>query len=308
MGQQIVECVPNVSEGRDRAKVGQLAAAVAETPAAALLDIHSDADHNRSVITFAGRPRAVLEAAVRLAGRAAELIDLNHHHGAHPRIGALDVLPFVPYRGLTLADCAELAAAAGEEIWTRHAVPVYLYEAAARRPERVNLAAVRRGQFEQLRELALTDPERRPDIGGPALHPTGGAVAAGARKVLIAYNILLDTPDVTLARRIARQVRASSGGLAGVKAMGVALASRNTAQVSMNLTDYEVTPPHVVFDAVRRAAEAAGAGVRASELVGLIPRKAIELAGETDLRWENLTPNSILENRIEQALASGTLE
>ena len=295
---RIVVCVPNVSEGRDRAKVAEIAAAVEEEPGARLLDLHIDADHNRSVLTLAGPPDSVLDAAVRLARRSIESIDLNRHSGAHPRIGALDVLPFVPWRGVSVGDCARLAARAGEEIYRLTGVPSYLYESAARRLGCRNLAHVRRGQFELLREMVLSDPERCPDIGGPALHPTAGAIAIGARKLMIAYNIQLETADAEVARRIARKVRSSSGGLPDVKAMGLYLPSRNLAQVSMNLTDFEVTPPHVAFEAVRQEAGGEGIAIRSSELIGLIPRKALDLAAGHDLLWENLTPSSVLENRL----------
>jgi glutamate formiminotransferase len=305
---RLVECVPNISEGRDAGVVDRIAGAAESVSGVWLLDRQSDADHHRSVLTFVGEPEAIVEAAVQIAGRAVELIDLNGHQGAHPRIGALDVLPFVPLRGVTLAECARMAVRAGEEIWRRHGVPVYLYEAAARREGRRNLAAVRRGQFERLREAAASEPDRRPDIGGPGLHPTAGAVAAGARRLMIAYNILLASDDVGAAKQIARAVRASSGGLPEVKAMGVALDSRGLAQVSMNLTDFRVTPPHVAFEAVRTRAEALGIGVRASEIVGLIPRKALEMAEDHDLRWENLSDDAILENRLAQVVRGAAIE
>jgi glutamate formiminotransferase len=296
--EKLILCVPNISEGRDRAKVESIAAAVEETPGARLLDLHMDADHNRSVLTLAGPPEAVFDAAVRLACRAVKLIDLNSQTGAHPRIGALDVLPFVPLRGVSIEDCAVLAAEAGAEIFRRTGVPSYLYEAAARRPGRCNLADIRRGEFEGLRVDVLRNAARRPDIGGPALHPTAGAIAIGARNLMIAYNIQLGTADVEVARRIARKIRFSSGGLPHVKAIGLYLPRRHLAQVSMNLTGYEVTPPHVVFEAVSEAARLEGTTVRASELIGLIPRKALDLAAGRDLLWENLTPSSILENRL----------
>jgi len=305
VGERIVECVPNVSEGRDRRAVDAIAGAVRETDGAWLLDTHVDPDHNRSVLTFAGEPEAVVQAAVRLAGHAVELIDLSRQRGVHPRLGALDVLPFVPLRGISMEECAELAVRAGEEIWRGHRIPVYLYEHAARRPGRRNLADVRRPQFEGLRDAAPADASSRPDIGGPGLHPTAGAIAVAARKILIAFNIQLETGDISVARRIARRIRASSGGLPAVKAMGVLLASRNLAQVSMNLTDFEMTPPHVAFEEVSREAEREGTSVLASELVGLIPEKAVRMAGGRNLLWENLTPASILENRLAEAVDQG---
>ena len=297
----LVECVPNFSEGRDSATVEAIAAAIGAAPEARLLDRHVDADHNRSVITFAAPAASVGEAAIRGIEEAVARIDLNRHTGGHPRIGAADVVPFVPIEGVTLADCAKIAAGVGEELWRRLRLPVYIYEAAARRPDRVNLANLRRGQFEGLREEVRTNPARRPDFGDAELHPTAGATAVGARKFLIAYNINLSTSDIEVARRIARTIRASSGGLPCVKAMGVLLASRNQAQVSMNLTDFEQTPIREVFDAVRREAARYGAAIQASELVGLIPRRALERTTPADLQLENFRQDQILENRLAAA-------
>jgi glutamate formiminotransferase len=298
MMERLMECVANVSEGRDGAKVERITASVSEESGCWLLDTQSDEDHNRTVVTFAGAPGALVRAAVSLAGRCAKLIDLNEHRGVHPRIGALDVLPFVPLSGMGMAECVACAELAGREIWEHHGIPAYLYGEAARRVSRRSLADVRRGQFEKLRDLAGADPTRLPDIGGPGLHPKAGAVAVGARKAMIAYNIQLETADVEIAGGIAKQVRESSGGLSNVMAMGVFLRSRGLAQVSMNLTDFETTPPHVVFEAVRHEAEALGVSVKGSEIIGLIPRRALDLAGERDLMWENLTPSSVLENRL----------
>jgi glutamate formiminotransferase len=244
---QLVECVPNFAEGRDRSKIDAIAAAIREVPGVFLLAQESDADHNRSVITLAGDPEAIVEAAVRAVGKAAELIDLTRQTGAHPRIGATDVVPFIPLEGVSLDDCVILAKKAGREIWTRYRIPVYFYEAAAQRPDRVNLENIRRGQFEGLGEELLSNSERAPDIGDGRLHPTAGATVVGARKFLIAYNINLNTPDLSIAKKIAKKIRFSSGGLPFVKAMGVDLRARNLAQVSMNLTDFEQTPIHLVF-------------------------------------------------------------
>ncbi len=304
MDKPVVECVPNFSEGTDLAKVDEIVKAITSVPGVLLLDRQSDADHNRSVITFAGEPKVVVEAAVRGAGRAVELIDLNRHTGVHPRIGALDVLPFVPLQNVRIEECAALAVTAGEEIWKRFHVPVYLYGAAARYPDRRQLAAIRRGQFEGLRKEVPGNPERRPDIGGPELHPTAGACAAGARKILIAYNIQLATSDVAMARRIAGKIRSSSGGLPAVKAMGVFLKSRNQAQVSMNLTDFEQTAPHEVFAVVKQEAERLGCGVAGSEIIGLIPRRAIEMAAGSELQLENFRPGIILEDRLAEVAAA----
>ena len=298
----LVECVPNFSEGRDPAKVQAILAAIREVPGVFVLAHESDIDHNRSVITLAGAPDAVAEAAVRAVGKASELIDLTRQTGAHPRIGATDVVPFIPVHGVTLEDCVSLAKKAAHEIWRRYRIPVYLYEAAAQRPERTNLEKIRKGQFEGLREEALTNPDRAPDIGEPRLHPTAGATVVGARKFLVAYNINLDTPDVEIAKKIAKTIRFSSGGMPCVKAMGVDLRARNLAQVSMNLTDFEQTPVHVVFEAVKREAARYGAGIVGSEIVGLIPRRAIEMTADAYLKVENFSPAQVFENRLEESL------
>jgi glutamate formiminotransferase len=294
----IVECVPNFSEGKDERKVGAIAAAIASVAGAAVLDITLDPDHNRSVITFAGPPDSLGEAALRAVAQAVETIDLSHQRGVHPRIGAADVVPFVPVQDITLAECATLATAVGEQIWRRLGVPVYLYEAAARRADRVNLEDIRRGGFERLRELARTDPDRHPDFGEAGLHATAGACVVGARKFLVAFNVNLNTPDVTVAQEIAKKIRTSSGGLPNVKAMGVRLDSRNLAQVSMNLTDFERTPVWEVFAAIRDQAAARGVAVAGSEIIGLIPRKALEGSEEWLPTVENFHPGVILEDRL----------
>jgi glutamate formiminotransferase len=295
---RLIECVPNFSEGRDLVKVDAIVAAMTGIPGAWILDRTSDADHNRSVITLAGEPEAVAEAAIRGVGKACELIDLTKQSGAHPRIGATDVLPFIPLEGASVEECVALARRAAREIWERYRIPVYFYEAAATRPERVNLENVRKGQFEGLREGALRDPDRSPDVGEPRLHPTAGATAVSVRKVLIAYNIHLNTSDVTIAKSIAKAIRFSSGGLRHVKAIGVNLISRGIAQVSINLTDFEQTPLHRVFEMVKREAERHGCKVVGSEIIGLLPRRAIELSAEYYLQLENFSPARILENRL----------
>jgi glutamate formiminotransferase len=299
---RLIECVPNFSEGRDPTKVEALVKALGSVPGAWVLDRESDADHNRSVITVAGEPEAVAEAALRGVGAAAELIDLTRHTGAHPRIGAADVVPFIPIECFTIEDCAALARRVGHEIWERYRIPVYFYESAATRPERVNLENVRKGQFEGLREQVLRDPDRSPDIGEPRLHPTAGAVAVGARKFLIAFNINLNTPDVSIATKIAKAIRFSSGGLRYVKAMGVDLKARGLAQVSINLTDFEQTPIPRVFEMVKREAERYGCAITGSEIVGLIPRAAIEQTAQFYLQIENFSPALVLENRLAAAL------
>jgi glutamate formiminotransferase len=294
----IVECVPNFSEGRDAGKVNAIAEAVRSVDGARVLDCTMDPDHHRSVITFAASAETVGEAALRAVAKAVELIDLRAHRGAHPRLGAADVVPFVPVEGVTIADCVRIAEETGARIWSRLGVPVYLYEAAARVAERAPLENVRRGGFEGLREEVTVNPARRPDFGGPELHPTAGATIVGARKFLIAYNVNLNTADVEIARRIARAIRQSSGGMPCVKAMGVLLASRNQAQVSMNLTDFETTPVHAVYEAVAAEASRYGVTIAASELIGLVPRKALEQAAAHFLRIEKFRSGMILENRL----------
>jgi glutamate formiminotransferase / formiminotetrahydrofolate cyclodeaminase len=299
---RLIECVPNFSEGRVPARVDAIVSAMREVPGVFLLDSESDADHNRSVITLAGEPEAVAEAALRGIGKAAELIDLNHQSGAHPRVGATDVVPFVPIEGVTLEECVTLSKKVGREIWERYKIPVYFYEAAAQKSERVNLENIRKGQFEGLREEVLRNPDRAPDIGEPRLHPTAGATVVGARKFLIAYNINLNTPDVEIAKRIAKTIRYSNGGLRYVKSMGVDLRARSLAQVSINLTDFEQTPIHRVFEMVKREAERYGVGVVGSEIVGLIPKRALELTADYYLQLENFSPAQVLENRIEASI------
>jgi glutamate formiminotransferase len=302
---RLIECVPNFSEGRDLAKVDALVDAMSGVPGAWVLDRTSDVDHNRSVITLAGAPEAVAEAAIRGVGAAAKLIDMTRQRGVHPRIGATDVLPFVPLESVSMEECVALARRVGSEIWERYRIPVYFYEAAATRPERVNLENIRKGQFEGLLVDTLRDPDKSPDIGEPRLHPTAGATAVGTRKLLIAYNIHLNTPDASIAKKIARAIRFSSGGLRHVKAIGVELKARGVAQVSINLTDFEQTPLHRVFEMVKREADRHGTAVTGSEIIGLLPRRAIELSAEYYLQFENLSPARILENRL--AAASGAV-
>ncbi len=255
-----------------------------------------DADHNRCVITLVGEREAIQEAAIRGVGKAAELIDLNQHQGAHPRMGAADVVPFIPIEGVSIEDCVVMARHVGEQIWKRYQVPVYLYEAAATSPERQNLENIRRGQFEGIRAEIATNAARKPDFGEARLHPTAGACVVGARKFLIAYNIFLNTPDVDIAKKVAKAVRFSTGGLRFVKAAGFLV--RGQAQVSMNLTDFEQTPIHRVFEMVHREAERYGVTPTSSEIVGLIPKKALEQAAEWFLQVENFDSSLILENRL----------
>jgi len=301
MSEAIVECVPNYSEGRDARQVEAIVAAM-QVEGVRLLDWSMDADHNRSVVTVAGSPGAVVESAVRGAGKAAELIDLTQQQGVHPRIGAADVIPFVPISGIKLEQCALLARQAGLEIWRRFGVPVYFYEAAAARPDRANLEEVRRGQFEGLRDAVNKEPSRRPDLGGPGLHPTAGACAVGARKLLIAYNLFFDGGDMAMVRAIAREVRAASGGLKGVKALGVMAQGR--PQLTMNITDFTVTPISQVFRAVSALALAYHAAPAEGEVIGLIP----EAACERESDWMRLlvgfdSETKIIERRLADPLS-----
>jgi len=299
----LVECVPNFSEGRDKGKVDAIVAAM-KLEGVYLLDREMDADHNRCVITLVGEREAIQEAAIRGVGKAAELIDLNVHKGAHPRMGATDVVPFIPIDGVTIGDCVAMARHVGEEIWKRFQIPVYLYEAAATTPERQNLENIRRGQFEGIRAEIATNVARRPDFGEARVHPTAGATVVGARKFLIAYNVFLNTPDVEIAKKIAKTVRFSNGGMRFVKGAGFLV--RGLAQVSMNLTDFEQTPVHRVFEMVKREAARYGVAPVSSEIVGLIPKKALEQAAEWFLQVENFDSSLILENRL-AAVMSGKM-
>jgi len=301
MSDALIECVPNFSEGQ-RPEVVRAIVAAMRLEDVRLLDWSADKDHNRSVVTIAGPPAAVVESAVRGAGKAAELIDLTTQQGVHPRIGAADVIPFVPVRGISLEQCALLARQAGMEIWKRYQVPVYFYEAAAARPDRALLEEVRRGQFEGLREAVQREPARRPDVGGPNLHETAGASAVGARKFLIAFNLFLDTAEVSVARAIARDIRQSGGGLAGVKAMGVS--AQGQAQVSMNITDFGRTPVGNAYAAVKEKARRHGAQPARAELIGLIPEAALERNSEwVRLLHEFDEETKVLERRLEKPLA-----
>jgi glutamate formiminotransferase / formiminotetrahydrofolate cyclodeaminase len=299
----LVECVPNFSEGRNKAVVDAIVDAM-KVPGVSLLDREMDSDHNRCVITLVGDRDAIAEAAIRGVGKAAELIDLTWHQGAHPRIGAADVIPFIPIEGVTIEDCVAIARKVGEEIWKRFQIPIYLYESAATNPDRQNLENIRRGQFEGLREDIKVNPARRPDFGHAELHATAGATVVGARKALIAYNVFLNTADVDIAKKIAKAVRYSSGGLRYVKGAGFEV--RGLAQVSMNLTDFEQTPIARVFEFVKREAARYGVQPLSSEIVGLIPKKALEQAAEWFLQVENFDSSMILENRL-AAVTSGKM-
>ncbi len=299
--EQILECVPNFSEGTSPEIVRQIVASM-RVDGVRLLDWSLDKAHNRSVVTIAGTPAAVIEAAVQGAGKAAHLIDLTMQTGVHPRIGAADVVPFVPIAGISIAEAALLARQAGLQIWRRFGVPVYFYGAAAARPDRFQLEDVRKGQFEGLREAAVKDAARRPDVGGPELHPTAGASVVGARTFLIAYNVYLGPKaEITHARAIARDIRASSGGMQGVKALGVLVHGR--AQVTMNITNFQLTPMPEVYAMVEKLARDHGVSLAESELIGLVPEGAF-CEGE---KWTKAIPDfspelKILERRLQNPL------
>ncbi len=301
MNGPVVECVPNFSEGSDPRRIETIVAAM-RVDGVRLLDWAMDTDHNRSVVTIAGEPAAVVEAAVRGTGKAAELIDLTRQQGAYPRIGAADVIPFVPVSGIKLEQCVMLARQAGLEIWRRFGIPVYFYEAAASRPDRANLEDVRRGQFEELRDAARKDAARRPDVGGPGLHPTAGACAVGARKFLVTYNIYLDSTDVAIARAVAREIRTAALGLKGVKALG--LIAHGRAQLSLNISDFQATPISEVFKAVSRLAVRHKTAPVEGEVIGLIPDAACERESEWMRQLIEFDPAAkILENRLASPLA-----
>ncbi len=293
-GLPVVECIPNFSEGRDRSVIDALVTAISQTDGVRVLHRTSDHDHNRSVITFAGSPQTVQEAAFTAIARAADLIDMTQHSGAHPRLGAADVVPFVPIRNITLADCVTLARQVAQRVGDELQLPVYLYEAAATRPERRNLADVRRGEYELLTQQ-ITTLARQPDFG-PARVGSAGAVIIGAREALIAYNVFLSTDNVQIAKKIARAIRHSSGGLAGVKALGLLVDGR--AQVSMNLVDYRRTPVHRVVELIRREAAQYGVRIERSELIGLIPQDALIDAAAWYLQLHDFNPSQILEQRL----------
>ncbi len=292
----LVECIPNFSEGRREEVIAQIVAAVAGAPGVKLLDRHSDPDHNRTVLTFIGAPQPVKTAAFQAIKKAAELIDMDAHQGEHPRVGAADVVPFVPIRDVTMEECVQLAKELGKQVGEELTIPVYLYEAAASRPERVNLEDVRKGQYEGLKEDILTNPERKPDFG-PARLGKAGATVIGAREPLVAFNIYLNSDDVSLAKKIAKTIRFSSGGLRFVKAMGVMVEGR--AQVTINLTNFHKTPIALVYETVKREAERHGTSLHHSELVGLIPQEALVDAAVWYTQLDQFESHQILENKLQ---------
>ena len=294
----LVECVPNFSEGRRPETVEQIAAAIRAVRTACVLDTHIDPDHNRSVITFVASPEHIVDAAVQAVKRAAELIDMRTHQGEHPRLGATDVLPFVPVSQVTMDDCVQLAHEAGKRIAGELSIPVYFYERAALRPDRVNLEDVRRGALELLREQIATNPERAPDEGAPVVHETAGAIAVGARPFLIAFNVVLRTEDILIARQIAKAIRARSGGLSFLKALGFRLATRKFVQVSMNLVNYEVTGMEAAYNAIVKETQRLAVEIESAEIVGLVPRAALNREAAYFSKLDNFSEAKILENQI----------
>ena len=296
----LVECVPNFSEGRKSQTVRLIRESIESVDSACVLDTHIDPDHNRSVITFVASPERVVEAAVNAVRRASELIDMRAHQGEHPRLGATDVLPFVPVRGVTMDDCVQVAHETGEIIARELSIPVYYYEHAALRPERLNLEDVRRGALELLREQITTNPDRAPDVGLAQVHDSAGAIAVGARPILIAFNVILRSSELDIARQIARKIRARNGGLPFLKALGFRLQTRGLVQVSMNLVNYEVTGMTAAYDAVHHEANIIGVEIESAEIVGLIPRNALDREAAYFKKLENFSESKILEHQIDQ--------
>lgn len=300
IGNALVECVPNFSEGRKIETVAELSRTIETIETAYVLNTHIDPDHNRSVITFVATPEKIVDAALAVVARAADLIDMREHKGEHPRLGATDVLPFVPIRGVTMDDCIRLAHGAGARIANELAIPVFFYERAALRPDRVHLEDVRRGALELLREQIAVEPARAPDLGPLMVHKTAGAIAVGARPFLIAFNVNLKTHDVAIAKQIARAVRGRHGGLPFLKALGFTLSTRGLVQVSMNLVDYETTGLEQAYNAVRKEADRLGVEIAGAELVGLVPEAALNTKAEYFSRLENFTPDIVIERRLER--------
>ena len=299
MQTRLVECIPNFSEGRRPETVRLIAKAIAATKPACVLDTHVDPDHNRSVITFVAPPETIVAAAVNAVRRASELIDMRSHSGEHPRLGATDVLPFVPLDGVSMDDCVKLAYEAGTIIARELSIPVYFYERAALRPDRVNLEDVRRGALELLREQITT---RVPDEGLAQVHDSAGAIAVGARPILIAFNVILRSEDVAIARQIARTIRARNGGLPFVKALGFRLQTRGLVQVSMNLVNYKVSGMTEVYDAIAREADRLGVEIESAEIVGLVPRDTLDRNAAYFTKLENFSESKILEHQIDQCV------
>jgi len=295
---RIVECVPNISEGRDLNVIKAVTDEIIKFKVR-LLDVESDRDHNRSVITYVGEPEEVEKATFALAAKAVELIDMEKHKGEHPRIGALDVVPFVPITGVTMQECIAMAERVGKKIWDELKVPVYLYEEAAKRPECQNLAEIRKGEYEGLKD-AISLPNRRPDFGEAKLHPSAGATVVGAREPLVAFNVNLGTKDIAIAKKIAQAVRFSSGGFRFVKAMGFDIKEKGYVQVSMNLTKYKGTPVFRVYEAIKAEADRYGVPIIGSEVIGLIPLEALVQCADFYLKLDNFKFDQILEVKLYQ--------
>ncbi len=302
MARPWIECVINVSEGRSQSVLDAIAEAVQGVSETFLLSVSSDRDHNRSVLSLIAPPSRIVQACLNTIREAVQRIDLRHHQGVHPRIGAADVVPLVPLEGVTIQECVPLAWELGQRVWSELGVPVYFYEHASRRLGRANLAVIRRGGFETLRETVATDPDRRPDVGEARLHPSAGASVIGVRDALIAWNVYLKRGDLGAARELARRIRERDGGLPAVKALGFFIAMRNQAQVSMNLTDFRRTSPIQVHRRLRLEASRLGVELGSSELIGHIPRAALPPGQEVELEIEGFHPGMILENRIEEVL------
>jgi len=295
---QIIESIPNISEGRRKDVIEACVDQIRTTAGCTLLNYSSDPNHNRTVITYIGDAKGVEEASVKLAKKAVELIDLNNHEGEHPRMGCVDVMPFVPIKGSSIEECVELSKVVGKRVAEEADLPVFLYEHSASTPERQNLATIRKGQFEGMAEK-VKDPAWCPDFGGARINPTGGVVAIGCRPPLVAYNINLDTSDVQIAKDIAVKIREKDGGFKNIKAMGFMLEDRGIAQVSMNMTNFNVTGLHTITEAVRKLAEEKGAKIVGTEMIGLCPMKALIDAAEQYLQIENFDyDGQVLENYI----------
>ena len=298
---QLIECVPNFSEGRRPEVIDEILREIQAVDGVTLLDKEMDSSHNRAVVTFVGPPMAVKEAAFRAYRKAAELIDMRQHHGEHPRMGALDVCPFIPITDISINECIQLARELAQEVGEKLEIPVYLYEDAATSPERRDLAKVREGEYEGLSEAIGVDPTRKPDFGPEKINPKAGATAIGVRMFLIAYNVYLNTADIKVARKIARAIRSRSGGYMYCKALGFEIENRHCVQVSMNLINYAKTPIHRVFETVKSEAERYGVAVTSSEIVGLVPNEALVQAADFYLRLENFSADQIFEEKLKKA-------
>ena len=295
---KIIECVPNFSEGRNQGIIQAIAEAARDKEKVRVLDVEWDKDHHRSLVTLVGEPEAILVAVWEMIKKATELIDMEKHQGEHPRIGATDVVPFIPVANVSMEECVELAKRLGKRVGEELKIPVYLYEAAATRPERVNLANVRQGDYEGLKKEIESNPERKPDFGPSQMHPTAGAMVVGARKFLIAYNINLDTQDVEVAKELAKLIREKDGGFPAVKALGFAIKDKGFVQVSINLCDFEKTNMEVVFRKVKEEAKKRGVKVLGSEIYGMVPQAALEKIDITELQLIDFKEDQILENKL----------